>query len=248
VSRPERVDDLAGFVEFARRARERAEELAARIAQEVVVSVPPVLVAEGSDRIEPMLDAQGRFVFYPGCSRNTRAQVRVRRVVVHWTGGVGLAPRVVRTLQSKALSIHYVVEPSGRVVQTAGHGTRCAHAGIANDESIGIEVVSRGLATRRDDPATEWRMGSRKLRVLDWPEAQHHAAVWLVEALCGELGIPRRIPGRAGEVSHERRPGPDGWVRLEGVIGHYHAHATKLDPGGPFFEALAREGLTPTWA
>jgi hypothetical protein len=33
--RPERVDELAAFIEFARRARERAEDLAARIAREV---------------------------------------------------------------------------------------------------------------------------------------------------------------------------------------------------------------------
>lgn len=206
----------------------------------------PILVAPESDRVVQLRDPQGRLVFYPGCNRNTREQERVLRIVVHWTGGNGKAERVVKTLQKNALSVHYVVDPDGRIVQTAAHGTRCAHAGIANDGSIGIEVSSPGYATRRDQPQDEYVIGDRRIRCLRWPDEQMHSVVWLVEALCGELGIPRCIPGEGGEVSLSRRPGPHGWVKLRGVIGHLHVHGTKHDPGGRIFHELAQEGFKPT--
>jgi N-acetyl-anhydromuramyl-L-alanine amidase AmpD len=207
------------------------------------VTVPPWLVAPESDRVVPLLDAQGQYAFYPGCNRNTRSQDAVTRIVCHWTGGTGGAERVVRTLAKNALSIHYVVEPSGRIVQTATHDTRCAHAGVANDGSIGIEVVSRGYPTRAGDEYDVYTIGGRRVRCLRWPPEQMHSVLWLVEALCGELGIPRVIPGEDGEVSLSRRGGPSGWVKLDGVIGHLHVHSKKDDPGGALFHELRQEGF-----
>lgn len=210
------------------------------------MSVPPRLVAPESDRVVPLLDAQGRHLFYPGINKHTRTQDAVTRVVLHWTGGTGDARRVGKTLMQRGYSIHYVVEPSGRIVQLAEHGTRCAHAGIANDGSIGIEVVSRGYPTRAADEHDTYVIGDRRVRCLRWPAEQMHAVVWLVEALCGELGIPRSIPGEGGAVALTRRPGPLGWVRLRGVIGHLHVHGSKHDPGGAIFHELAQEGFAPT--
>ena len=210
------------------------------------MSVPPRLVAPESDRVVPLLDAQGRYIFHPGVSKHTRTQDAVSRCVVHWTGGTGDARRVGKTLMSRGLSIHYVVEPSGRIVQLAEHGTRCAHAGIANDGSIGIEVVSRGYPTRAADEHDVHVIGGRRVRCLRWPDEQMRSVVWLVEALCGELGIPRVIPGESGEVALTRRAGPTGWVRLAGVIGHLHVHNAKDDPGGAVFHELAQEGFAPT--
>jgi hypothetical protein len=70
-----------------------------------------------------------------------------------------------------------------------------------------------------------------------------HSVVWLVEALCGELNIPRVIPGEDGEASLSRRGGPSGWVKLDGVIGHLHVHSKKDDPGGALFHELHQEGF-----
>ena len=191
----------------------------------------------------PLLDAQGRYLFHPGVNRNTRSQDAATRIVLHWTGGTGGAERVGRTLAKRALSIHYVIEPTGRIAQLAEHGTRCAHAGIANDGSIGIEVVSRGYPTRAADPHDTYVIGTRRVKCLRWSDEQTHSTVWLVEALCGELGIPRIIPGEDGDVSLSRRAGPLGWVRLAGVIGHLHVHASKDDPGGAIFHKLRQEGF-----
>lgn len=104
------------------------------------------------------------------------------------------------------------------------------------------------------------------------PDALHDL-VWLVETLCGLLNIPRVIPWqsatpeyveelreteliRATPVEHngllwlplyDRDSTPWGRARnFEGVMGHFHTHADKWDPGPQPFEALWAEGFTPT--
>jgi hypothetical protein len=234
-----------------------------------------------------------RIAFPPGTNPNTWGGLEAQAIVLHWTGGengAGVDPGeygVVDTLAKRRLSVHFIIEPDGRIVQTADLTTRCAHAGTpANDRAIGIEIASRGFATRDDLRG----LGLRERTALDWEasrdvytdtihgERTHMVAftptqvqsmLWLVETLCGLLAIPRRVPhgplmastrplARSLMVQHEGAPvvpafdrDPRKWAdaararRFQGVLGHFHIHASKWDPGTQPFYALWAEGFNP---
>lgn len=85
-----------------------------------------------------------------GSPGTRKRKAPARAVVHHWTGGTGGAQAVAHTLRTRKsrktgkpepLSIHFIVEPSGRVVQCADLDTVTLHAGAANEWSIGVEIV-----------------------------------------------------------------------------------------------------------
>lgn len=191
--------------------------------------------------------------------RSTRPRrERCRAIVVHWTGGAGGPAAVYRTLRTRTgprspdgLSVHYVVGSDGEVVQMAPHDAVCLHAGVANEWSVGIEVVSPGF------PAGSAHMRERKAGVrrevyrdrlkttrrggvamLDFTAAQTSALELLVGSLCDEMQIRRAVPVEPGGLLMRREMTPDELADFEGVLGHYHAHPTKMDPGTAFLERL----------
>lgn len=180
----------------------------------------------------------------------------VRAIVLHWTGGVGGPAAVYRTLRSRTgprspdgLSIHYVVDSDGTTVQMAPHHLACLHAGIANEWSVGIEIVSPGfplgsayererkLGVRREAYEDRIRRARRPIRMLDFTEAQTKAVVLLVEQLCDSLDIPRAVPMDGGELMR-REMTPAELATFAGVMGHFHAHPTKIDPGTRILDRL----------
>lgn len=92
-------------------------------------------IVDGRD-ISPLL-------WWPEGSVGTRARRAPPRMMVwHWTGGVRGVEGVVQTLRRRKLSVHFVLETSGRVVQLADVATTVTfHAGKANSPSIGCEIV-----------------------------------------------------------------------------------------------------------
>ena len=88
--------------------------------------------------------------------RSTRPRTgRVRKIVIHCTGGIRPPGGVYETLRNRkgprtpdGLSCHYVQAIDGEVVQMAPHSLVCLHAGAANEDSVGIEVVSPLLPGR----------------------------------------------------------------------------------------------------
>jgi N-acetyl-anhydromuramyl-L-alanine amidase AmpD len=189
--------------------------------------------------------------------RSTRPRREpVRAVVVHWTGGAGAneAPAVYRTLRGTVgpktpdgLSIHYVIEDDGKVVQMAAASLVCLHAGVANKFSIGIEVVSPGIPGKARDG--EARRGiardvytdairGRDVTMLDYTIAQTDALTLLCERLCSEHKIARAVP-LAPDGSLLRREMTDAELgSFNGVMGHYHCHERKLDCGTRPLERL----------
>lgn len=183
---------------------------------------------------------------------STRPRTRViRGVVIHWTGGAGDPAQVYHTLRSRktsrapaGLSVHYVVAVDGTVVQMAPHNLVCLHAGPVNEWTVGIEVVSPGLpvgaahlrekaaGVRREVYETSY--GRRPIRVLDFTEAQNRSLILLVERLCDQLNVPRRVPPHRRLDTHEL-------AAYAGILGHYHCHPTKTDPGPRIFERLAEK-------
>jgi N-acetyl-anhydromuramyl-L-alanine amidase AmpD len=181
---------------------------------------------------------------------------RCRAIVLHWTGGMGGPEQVYRTLRSRVgprtpdgLSVHYVISAHGEVVQMAPTSLVCLHAGVANEWSVGVEIVSPGLpmgaayerekkaGVQRAVYADRMRKARRPIKLLDFTTAQTDAVTLLVESLCDTLGIVRAVPTEGDELMRRQMTAAELGA-FSGVMGHFHAHPTKLDPGTALLERL----------
>lgn len=189
--------------------------------------------------------------------RSTRPRTeKARAVVIHWTGGVRDHRGVYETLRARkrpstpdGLSIHFVVDPDGGVVQLAPLSLVCLHAGEANDWSVGVEVVCPGLAGSSQAFLERQRgvqrevyedrvRGRRSVRMAAFTEAQSDAVTELCEHLCAKLGIARAVPTEADGSLVRRQMTAVELAAFSGVLGHYHCHPSKLDPGTRPLERL----------
>jgi N-acetyl-anhydromuramyl-L-alanine amidase AmpD len=180
-----------------------------------------------------------------------------RAIVLHWTGGSGGPAQVYRTLRSRigprtpdGLSVHYVVGSDGAIVQMAPHSFVCLHAGVANEWSVGIEVVSPGFpmgaahererkaGVQRPTYADRIRKARRPIRMLDFTAAQADAVTLLVETLCDTLRVARAVPLDSDGSLLRRQMTAAELAEFHGVMGHFHCHPSKLDPGTAPLERL----------
>lgn len=158
-------------------------------------------------------------VFTPG-DPNTKYQPYAwKGMGLHWTGGEGNSDKVIRVLQARDLSVHFVVDKDGTIVQCADIYTRCAHIGSpGNGRFIGVETVCRGFATKEDlamakakDPTLRDRedldwleqrdtyrdtIGSREVGMASFGPNQVESLVWLCEFFTDYYKFPRIIPAR----------------------------------------------------
>lgn len=157
-------------------------------------------------------------VFKPGMP-NTRKWTKSnpQGFALHWTGGENKSPTVIRTLTGRNLSIHFIGEPTGELVQTADLASRCAHiSSPGNDRFVGIEMVSRGYPTKADfekakaeDPSLrlrselDWsiardtyqdKIGGKSINMVSFAPQMLENVLWLSETLAGHLELPREIP------------------------------------------------------
>lgn len=119
-------------------------------------------------------------------------------------------------------------------------------------------------------------IGGRSVRMASYGETQRDLVMWLVESLCGLLEIPRVVPWqRVADIRRHphaeyalavpktgpgAHPGGGWYVPLfdrdprrrgrattwKGVMGHFHVHEDKMDPGTEVLLALWSEGFCPT--
>lgn len=83
-----------------------------------------------------------RLWWEPGDVGTRHRKASPRGFVWHWTGGTRDARGVCETLRARSLSIHYVIDPDGRIVQCCDPlATVAYHAGDANAWTIGCEIV-----------------------------------------------------------------------------------------------------------
>lgn len=164
-------------------------------------------------------------------------------VVGHWTAGPGDASRVHRVLVQRGLSVHFVGERDGTMVQMAPLDARCAHAGSRGNRGIGVEMVSpgypHGAFTGAYGPTVTTRVHGRDLEAFAFTAPQEAAWVALCEALADRLGLPRQVPDTdrvltVGELS-----------RWRGVLEHLHLTPKKVDAGMLLCRALIRAGWKP---
>jgi N-acetylmuramoyl-L-alanine amidase len=67
----------------------------------------------------------------------------VDQFVLHYDGA-GLSRTCFNILQERKLSVHFLLDVDGTIYQTLDLRERAAHATIANDRSIGIEIANLG--------------------------------------------------------------------------------------------------------
>lgn len=201
--------------------------------------------------------------------RSVRPRTEPPRVIVlHWTGGPDRGPGATRdargvydTLRSTVgrhtpdgLSIHGVLEAEGILVEMASLDLACIHAGVANPFSIGLEMVSPGYPRTKAhlaemkrgihrDEYVDYIRGQR-VRMLDYTEDQYATLLAWLDRVCELYDIPKAVPlDQHGDLL-QRQMTPAELAAFRGVMGHFHCHDEKNDPGtAPFLRLLEHWGL-----
>jgi N-acetyl-anhydromuramyl-L-alanine amidase AmpD len=181
----------------------------------------------------------------------------IRGIVLHWTGGTRGPAGVYETLRARkgprspdGLSVHYVIGADGEVVQMAPHSLVCLHAAGVNEWTVGIEMVNPAYPKTRvaaKDKAQRAvyvdRVRSRRVAMLDFTQAQTDAALLHAEWLCDVLKLPRRVPTDADGSLLRRQMTEGELAGFRGVMGHYHCHPTKNDPGTRLLDLLRQRWM-----
>lgn len=172
-----------------------------------------------------------------------RGKIIPQVVVGHWTAGLNSGARLKEVMANRRdpktgaplkLSVHYNIAPDGTITQYEDPGrTICNHAGYMNSRSVGIEVT--GLGTVKADGQSTQGIKGRHVCVHPFTSEQVVSFVSLVQDLCNEFGIPKRIPAEYREY------GVGQMMSYTGVCGHLHC-SYKLDPGTQLLEALVVAG------
>jgi N-acetyl-anhydromuramyl-L-alanine amidase AmpD len=193
-------------------------------------------------------------------------RTETRCVVLHHTGGVGMAPQVFRTLKTRAdkrgrlmnLSVHFCVEPNGNVYQFCDADRRCAHAGSVDDLngdgiqisgnacSVGVEVVnpaSSMASTRgiRRALVREEIHGVEQVATAFTSE-QTASTIALTRSLCAAYGLPFATEMDGTDV-FATVMAESQFRQFRGVCGHFHLTRRKRDPGLAILRAIAATSL-----
>jgi hypothetical protein len=151
------------------------------------VSVPSTPSATSSQSLDE-LKAQ----VIGGKLNNGGPRQKTVAAIMHHTGGRGLEATV-RTLQSRGLSYHYLIDRDGRIVQTLPDNLVAWHAhpndkkpSLTNSNTLGIATVAK------DDS--------------DLTPEQISSAVTLEDALAKKYGFPKTDVFGHGEVSSHKHP------------------------------------------
>lgn len=146
------------------------------------------------------------------------------------------------------LSVHFAVDPEGRIYQFADTELRCSHVGtLANAWTVGIEFICR--FTNLNAP----RKGTVRTRATDFihghavvydalTDKQLSIGVKLNEALCELYDLPMQAPlAPSGDVWATVLEGPQ-LTRYRGCTGHLHYRRAKSDPGLRLLRAIQERG------
>jgi hypothetical protein len=182
---------------------------------------------------------------------------RIRKIVVHTTGGIRPPEGVFETLEARGCSAHYIQGADGVLYQTAPHDLVCTHAGEANEDSVGIECCSplypganwakeKERGVKRDIYRDSVR-GTKLVSLLDLTTAQTASLLVHVEHLCDLLKVPRRVPLERDGTLLRRAMSKDELEDFEGVLGHFQVptKVVKLDPGTRFLDRLRARWRAP---
>jgi N-acetyl-anhydromuramyl-L-alanine amidase AmpD len=169
-------------------------------------------------------------------------RAETRMALWHWTGGVGRAPQVFRTLQERRLSVHFLIEPEGVIWQYADAMLRCSHAGVANGFSVGIEITNPATRLDVEDGLKRQVLADevhgKRIRYQGFTDAQVKSARALARSLSLAFGLPLDVPRNAdGSIIRRLLTKPES-DDFRGHAGHYHFSLAKTDPGPCFLESI----------
>lgn len=181
---------------------------------------------------------------YKGCAKRVDA---IDLIAFHWTGGEGGCERVAGVLRTRTdgtrptpLSIHFVIDYDGRIVQMADPVTTvCYHAGKVNGRSIGIEMSNRAALPAQSNRPRRTRTtrinNGRVHRHADFTDKQYKSALELSNLLAHMAEIPRVAPLYARKVDLSG---------FRGACEHIHAgsRSNKVDCCGAVMEHLIVKG------
>ena len=195
----------------------------------------------------------------------------VDQFVLHYDG-CGLSRVCFERLRDRGLSVHFLLDLDGTIYQTLELRERAAHATIANDRSIGIEIANIGAYepaeadvlndwyARDADGRTAIRLPKRagppaflaqgylgrparpgivrgvlqekELAQYDFTPEQYAALIKLTATLCTVFPrIKADYPHDASGRLITRKLPDATWAAYQGILGHYHVQANKVDPG-----------------
>lgn len=181
----------------------------------------------------------GRNMTIPQCTSGRKRKEPPRFIVLHHTAGEGLTAGVVRTLNSRGLSYHDIVE-GGKVFNVYPYERVAFHAGYANEGSIGVSVISRGVAPslsrklRNEYTATAQ---GKQIRFLEFTPEEIDAVDNHCRELSLQFGIPLVFPDIPfGLYFRDQK----SLLSLHGVIGHAHVSPHKVDPSPMLIEELKK--------
>jgi len=197
----------------------------------------------------------------------------VDQFVLHYDGA-GLSRVCFTVLQQRKLGVHLLLDLDGTIYQTMDLQDHAAHATIANDRSVGIEIANVGAFPPAEAKVfDEWYRKKRGATVItvparfrntgirtpgftgrparpaavrgtlagkpllqyDYTPEQYAALIKLTAALCRVFPRLRDdFPHDAqGRLITQQLPELE-WKNYQGVLGHFHIQANKIDPGPAF--------------
>lgn len=182
------------------------------------------------------------FVHYP------RPGIKVKKIILHWTGGENGLDGVERTLRTRKFGAHFIIDVDGTIQQYVDTDHTTYHAGGANQDSIGFEIVNKGFASQ---PTAEGReeysanLLGKNVKLTTFTKEQIEATKKIVKFLCGIYNIPYNVPlNDKGELLTDRRFTEFELANYSGVCGHYHVDIkkeVKIDPGIDLLSAILND-------
>lgn len=151
-----------------------------------------------------------------------------KQIILHWTASENPILKVLRNLRARNLGYHYIIDREGILYNIIDPNYVASHASEWNETSIGISLVSRGLALPNQQNSYDFMLRGTTLRILEFPSSQVDATAKICEELTRKYSIPYLF-WPYDQVAP---------LNFRGILGHYQTTLRKIDPGPKLLKQL----------